>query len=140
MSRKIEYNEDQTEIRCTRCKQFKPAETFHFRKDRPTCNYCYDCYHAKNLYWSNKLKDSRREQRYGISGEQYRAMLIAQNHQCKICDKDMTGQKICVEHNHSTNQVRGLVHDSCNRAIGLLQDDATILYRAAKYIEMDGNI
>ena len=44
------------------------------------------------------------------------------------------GEDLHVDHDHRTNSVRGLLCGSCNRGIGLLQENPKHLYRAAQYI------
>ena len=40
-----------------------------------------------------------------------------------------------VDHNHDTGEVRGLLCRKCNSAIGLLNEDPTVLFRAIDYIK-----
>jgi Recombination endonuclease VII len=62
--------------------------------------------------------------RYGITLEQWNAMLIAQGGRCWLCDKPMMGKKDpAVDHDHETNVVRGLAHQICNLVFGLLDED-----------------
>ena len=39
-----------------------------------------------------------------------------------------------IDHNHETGKVRGVLHNSCNRAIGLLGDNPNRLEALAKYL------
>ena len=77
---------------------------------------------------------------YGLSTEQYDAMLLAQEGACAICGKTdpKSGHKshFCVDHNHDTGLLRGILCDSCNRGLGLLQDDIAILKKAINYLEL----
>ena len=41
---------------------------------------------------------------------------------------------LCVDHHHFTNEVRGLLCQRCNRAIGLLGDDPTVIRSAINYL------
>lgn len=75
----------------------------------------------------NKL---RRE--YGLTLEQFDAMLTAQAGLCAICQREMTPPH--VDHDHSTGVVRGLLCQPCNTALGLFQDDPEILATAAAYL------
>jgi hypothetical protein len=45
---------------------------------------------------------------------------------------------LVVDHSHETGAVRGLLCHNCNRALGLIHDDAAVLRRAAEYIETGG--
>jgi hypothetical protein len=42
---------------------------------------------------------------------------------------------MAVDHDHSTNKVRGLLCRPCNHAIGLLKDDSRNADRASEYLK-----
>lgn len=44
---------------------------------------------------------------------------------------------LCVEHNHTTGRIRGLLCNNCNRGVGLLKDNLNILKRAIIYLQED---
>jgi len=79
---------------------------------------------------------------FGITPEDYENMLTSQNGVCAICKQpetklDYRSKKLLplsVDHCHSTNKIRGLLCADCNRAIGMLHDDVTILESAIKYL------
>lgn len=77
---------------------------------------------------------------YGISLAQYNAMSEAQGHKCAICNKPETyfryGKlvKLAVDHNHTTLVVRGLLCQSCNKAVGLLYEDRIIVAALDAYL------
>lgn len=74
---------------------------------------------------------------YGLTPADYRRMLTAQGNRCAICGCDPTNQsqRFSIDHDHVTGRVRGLLCNRCNRALGLLRDDATILERARRYLD-----
>jgi len=41
----------------------------------------------------------------------------------------------CVDHDHETNQVRGILCSTCNIAIGAAQDDPDLLITMAAYLQ-----
>lgn len=59
--------------------------------------------------------------RYGISEEKYRDMLAEQNGVCAVCKRPPTETKLCIDHNHKTGKVRGLLHRWCNVIVGYLE-------------------
>jgi Recombination endonuclease VII len=86
-------------------------------------------------YAANKDREARsmRRRRYGLSQDQYDALLTKQNGRCAICK--VTPEKgLQVDHCHSLGHVRGLLCGPCNRAIGLMKDNPTALLAAAAYV------
>lgn len=73
--------------------------------------------------------------KYGISQDEYDAMLLSQGGVCKVCFKKNTaGRRLAVDHDHETGAVRGLLCSPCNSALGLLNDDPEIINRASEYL------
>ena len=66
---------------------------------------------------------------YGITLEQYEAMLAAQNGCCAICRTSPTEKRqLHVDHCHATGRVRALLCSPCNTQLGSfekLRDQAT---------------
>ena len=112
---------------CRVCGSSKPVSEYHFRYD--TKKYrkeCKTCHHDKQLL-----------RNYGITLGEYNSLLEKQNGVCAICSlpqKSKRNTRFCVDHDHTTGEVRGLLCDSCNRGIGLLKDDSRLLDKAAKYL------
>lgn len=77
---------------------------------------------------------------YGISMKTYDKMLKKQNGVCAIC-KQKNGKKVNlkVDHNHNTGQVRDLLCDNCNFAIGHSKENPSILRKMAQYLEKHNN-
>jgi hypothetical protein len=76
--------------------------------------------------------------KYGLSPEQYSKLLEAQNGVCAICQRPpATGEKLAVDHHHATGKIRGLLHRTCNNAIGLLKDKAEWCLRAVDYLKRE---
>lgn len=79
--------------------------------------------------------------RYGLTVEQYDAMLAEQSCVCALCgnpanpDGVRAASRLHVDHDHTTGQVRALLCNHCNRGIGAFVDDPDLLRRAAEYIE-----
>jgi hypothetical protein len=76
---------------------------------------------------------------YGITTEDYERMLKSQKGKCAICkstDKGQTGKGFfCVDHDHKTGKIRGLLCHRCNRGLGLLSDSLKNVERAVKYLK-----
>lgn len=77
----------------------------------------------QRLRFTHQAGELRR--RYGISVEQYDAAVEAQNGVCAICYQPCrTTQRLCVDHDHQTGTVRGLLCRRCNAGLGYLEDAA----------------
>jgi len=74
--------------------------------------------------------------RYGISLEEYGHLFNNQGGRCKICGRLHTefARGLVIDHDHVTGQVRGLLCDPCNRALGYFQEKITNLNSAIEYI------
>ena len=126
---------------CTVCNENKELSEFYSdplqsSKLRPNRISCVK--KQRNFITNLVLRNSYYEKKYGISLGDYNFMLDAQGYKCAICQKHQSNFKrsLCVDHDHVTGKVRGLLCDLCNTAIGKLNDDARLLKRAALYIEL----
>jgi hypothetical protein len=76
-----------------------------------------------NRKWAQENPEARarfqRKSRYGLSDEDFRDLFDAQMGLCAICYNPMT--PICVDHNHLTQQVRGLLCVTCNFGLGIVE-------------------
>ena len=91
-----------------------------------------DNYHANQAQAAARQRKYELKKLYGLTREDYEAMLTEQGGLCLICRKPMDPP--AVDHDHATGAVRGLLCRSCNSAIGLLGDDPQMLQRAIEYL------
>ena len=138
--------------KCTKCFLEKEETEFHTHKQnerlRPDCKDCvnkrnskykkdFKELHLKQVKnWQkrnpDKVKDYSLRTEYGITLATYNQMAFAQAGKCLIC---MCDAKLVVDHCHATGFVRGLLCDSCNKALGGFKDDLERLKRAINYLE-----
>lgn len=91
----------------------------------------------KNAYLkANPLrrKEHKLRARYGMSLEDFNQRSREQMGRCAISFDEMP---LLVDHHHEKNVVRGLLCESCNRAVGLFHDDPMRMLRAAMYLRQD---
>ena len=90
-----------------------------------------------------RVKDSKFRRAYGIGWADYERMLAEQNGGCAICGQfraRFTGKQgtspgfLCVDHDHETGEVRGLLCADCNVALGAFKDNPTTILRAIGYL------
>jgi hypothetical protein len=121
---------------CSRCKAIFPKEEVKSWTHKARCLDC-QAWVKRDLY----LK-----QHYKINIEQYNLMLAKSNNGCTICGKTKEQNRdrfLSVDHDHSCcNQkitcgkcIRGLLCDTCNRAVGLLQDNEENAFAVYEYIK-----
>ncbi|MFQ3396372.1 endonuclease VII domain-containing protein [Enterobacter mori] len=100
---------------------------------------------SKNLmsyYWNDvdSYKNRSLINNYGITLKQYDSMFESQNGLCAICKKPESKttkgviNRLSVDHNHSTGEVRSLLCDKCNRGIGFFNEDIECLSNAISYL------
>lgn len=71
-------------------------------------------------------------------------LMEKQNGRCAICGslpdspRNHGRESLCVDHNHITDEIRGLLCVSCNAGIGQLADDLDLLRKAVAYLETPG--
>ena len=69
--------------------------------------YCLECKRIK-----------MRKYNYGLSQDDYVAMLEKQEYRCAICNRM---ERLVVDHDHETGAVRGLLCNICNLGLGLVE-------------------
>lgn len=81
-----------------------------------------------------KNRDAMLRSKYGISVDDYDAMLAAQNGACAVClGLPVEGRVLHVDHCHITKKVRGLLCCHCNWYLGRIDKDPEILNRIVEY-------
>ena len=87
------------------------------------------------------VKDECLRRTFGITLEQYKAMLKKQHGVCAICGNPETStyrgklRHLSVDHCHKTKKVRGLLCNDCNVALGWFKDDISSLNSTIHYLE-----
>lgn len=106
-------------------------------------------YYRTNLVRRENQRRSYILRKYGISIEQLEDLLSQQEGSCAICRRpwqECVSAKrsryearflhhLCVDHDHATGRVRGLLCNACNTAIGMFEEDRSRFESAAEYLE-----
>lgn len=87
---------------CAGCQSFRDLEDFG--KGATKCRACS----------SAKAHESMVAKTYGITGDDYGALLKRQGGRCAICRARPKSKRLAVDHNHKTGAVRGLLCSRCN--------------------------
>lgn len=135
--------------RCGTCAKLLPLDKFYRRADksrghRSTCKVC--C--AKNdRAWRDKnperitdlIKFRHIKRKYGLTQEQYKALIESTGRKCPLCEKPYEGlnggRSPAVDHCHKTGKFRHVICKRCNLGLGHFDDNPELLKAAALYLE-----
>lgn len=131
---------------CKVCGEEKPLNAFEKQKDRPshrtTCKSCRNNQRDKEkerLRHREYMKERRQSNpdtlrinwersRYGKAKEDIGIT------SCLICSST---ERLCIDHDHSTGEIRGILCSKCNSGLGLFKDNKILLQNAINYLTLD---
>lgn len=144
---------------CSKCGVEKDVSMFSKTKTRKGglncwCKDCWKIYYQQNRevftkqsrdrYYLNRQHHLDRHlfNTYGITRDEFNALLGKQGGGCAICGKKETAlannsktvMRLAVDHDHKTGKIRGLLCCRCNHAIGQMLDDPKIIQNAVAYL------
>lgn len=73
---------------------------------------------------------------YGITEAQYNQILKKQKGSCYVCERtpEELGKNLCVDHNHKTGEIRGLLCLYCNHRLVGRHTDPDLLQKVVDYL------
>jgi hypothetical protein len=119
-----------THKKCSSCKQWLVHSLFGqgTRNSSGISSKCLRC--DRDTYLQNN---------YGVTLESYEKMLLSQGGGCAICGETKPTRKnstvFCVDHDHVTGEIRGLLCGNCNSMLGHAKDNTANLRRGIQYLE-----
>ncbi len=92
-----------------------------------------------------RQRSSNLSYNYGITVDEYDAMLAARDGKCEICSQTDSGQNrgrdwLHVDHDHATGKIRGLLCTRCNHLLGNCLDSVALLLKAINYLLKHGHV
>lgn len=126
----------QTHRWCRECDETKPIDQF----TRPLAFYCRDCVSIRNkdryvrLGGTDTAYARGLRYRYGMTMDEYNHRRWEQAGRCATCG-ERPEERLCVDHNHTTNAIRDLLCSRCNHALGNARENPAILRAMADYLE-----
>jgi len=93
--------------------------------------------HARSLVPKEKAAAKRLKYTFGLTYDEYLAMLAGQGGVCAICGTFPYSKKahLSVDHCHVSGKIRGLLCGKCNSAIGFFNDRIDLMKTAIVYIQ-----
>lgn len=127
---------------CANCKVEKPFAEFN-KDSRKKHGIRYNCRGCER----SRMKDydaseaGQRRMRVGrwkaqgieITHDEYVEMYKRLQGRCQICTIELPS--LCVDHNHDTGKVRGLLCRPCNIGVSALGENERVLRRAIAYLK-----
>jgi len=105
-----------------------------------------DHYNSYKKKWRSLNKDKTKNEKlkkYSLTIISFNNLLQNQNNRCGVCEKEFSNSYPlypCVDHDHKTNIVRGILCRNCNSGIGGLDDNVENLINALKWIKRENTV
>lgn len=124
---------------CPRCggsaKKYTKVYKSGPRKGRSEVKFaCKTCMQFYNSRSKTYRRNWNRLKKYGLTPEQFQKMVEEQQGACAICLKKFV-EEPCVDEDHKTKQIRGLLCDDCNVGLGRMKDNIPALLKAVEYLQ-----
>ena len=124
---------------CRACEKEKPYSSFPPGTNQLRCKTCKRRGWFSPRYLESEADQVRerlshwpmREWRWPLTAHERRT-LRQRFKKCLICGY---GERLHVDHNHGTREIRGILCTGCNLGLGAFQDNPDRLRRAAQYLE-----
>ena len=89
----------------------------------------------------NKWRDIQKK--YGMSKDEWFWMYKEQGRECGMCSRELSINRngsdpnslsACIDHDHETNKIRGMLCNRCNVLLGFADDDVNLLQLGIIYL------
>jgi hypothetical protein len=136
--------------KCTMCKQELSLSLFRHRGGKSSHllkSRCNKCLYSEHRRWIKNNPEKVKEYRYkdgwtlvkrcrrrGISPSELIDRYERQEGCCAICFTKIDITNSAIDHNHNTEEFRGVLCKQCNRALGMFKDSPKILLSALEYL------
>lgn len=79
-----------------------------------------------------------RHKKYGLEKSEFPDWFMIAHGKCAICSKDLSlnskKNKACLDHDHKTGKIRGILCHLCNAGLGFFKDNPAILKKAMEWV------
>lgn len=148
---------------CTKCNKNLPLDAFHTDKQKIDGLYssCIACNsHKRNdpvkkAVWDKQYRArdnhyiNKKAKEFNVSVEYLEKLYKDSKGVCAICNKPETAisshkhrriRMLCIDHDHKTDKIRGVLCGRCNAAIGHFKDDVNSMHAAIRYLNNFNNL
>ncbi|VVB53256.1 Recombination endonuclease VII [uncultured archaeon] len=122
--------------KCLNCPKLVNSKAFR-------CRLCYSKIRkTRNGTFGEYRQSWTRVKKYGIDNEDFEVLYQAFRGKCGICEKSLlritkgksTKDRACIDHNHLTGNIRGILCHHCNTSLGMFLDSQELLEKAKDYL------
>jgi hypothetical protein len=119
---------------CSICRLVKPIDDFEKCKDKPLgrgyrCRQCS----SKRMRRYSATGVCKLKLRYDLSENDVH-LLREEFRCCRICKRTPKKRRLCVDHDHASGKIRGMLCTKCNRALAAFGDNQGGLQQAINYV------
>ena len=95
------------------------------------------------IQYNTKQKSRRLEYNFGITFDQFTNLLNEQDSKCLMCKKVLVDDietrsvknKPCVDHDHKTGHIRGILCFNCNHLVGYMEQSDYVVKQGFRYLK-----
>lgn len=114
--------------------KFKEYSRRFYAKNKASLRAKHHQHYAANAgHYRLRHRKNHIAAKYGITLERFNELLTAQDNLCAICQAEF-GWTACVDHDHATGKVRGLLCRKCNLNLHAIED-GDYLKKARRYLQ-----
>lgn len=114
------------------------AQRFYQRHREKILSYAKSRRDAGIRGWTiEEQREYDLKRNYNLTTERYNELFNSQGGCCAICGIPQSELKrcLCVDHDHKTGKIRGLLCNQCNHGLGNFNDDILLLNQAKIYLK-----
>lgn len=115
---------------CSDCSVSCEEHAYYDKKCKP-CKRAYDKAYPAS---AEQKRRYQRKHKYGLTYEELDQLEAIES--CEVCGST---ERLVIDHNHDTMEVRGVICQGCNTALGQAGDSADILRKLAAYLDERGS-
>lgn len=112
------------------------SKAYYLKNKEKLNKRCRKDYQKNKERYIERSKVARLKRLFGLTPDDYNNIFDRQRGYCAVCGIHQSELKmaLAVDHSHKTGNVRGLLCGKCNRALGLANDDVSILLSMVDYL------